>query len=401
MKRLVSLGLAVAALAFAAAGAASAQSERAIERSNNTFHVKACPEHGKDDIARCHAHLVTDDKGREMKANAAKPLANVSYNAAQLRSAYSIPWSGALTTPNGPLIAIVDAYGYSRAAADLATYRTQMGLPACTAANGCFTKVDQNGGTSYPADNTGWAQETALDIQMVSAICPNCRILLVQANTASFNDLAAAVDRAATMGAIAISNSYGASESGGVAAYEFHYNHPGVAITVSSGDNGYGVEFPASSPHVTAVGGTSLRLKADNSYASETAWSGAGSGCSSVFNKPAFQSIVATCKKRMVADVSAVADPSTGVLVYAPTSASASAWLVFGGTSVASPIIAAVYGVNGGPFSVGDPYNHGTLHDVTSGSNGRCRGVPSFYCNGVNGYDGPTGLGTPKGPSAF
>jgi hypothetical protein len=176
-----------------------------------------------------------------------------------------------------------------------------------------------------------------------------------------------------------------------------------VAITVSSGDNGYGVEFPASSPHVTAVGGTSLKLNSNGTYNSETAWSGAGSGCSSVYGKPSFQGGTNTgCANRMVADVSAVADPNTGVAVYAPyTSSTSPAWLVFGGTSVAAPIIAGVYGVNGGPFTYGNPYSGGALHDVTSGSNGRCRNVPALYCNAGVGYDGPTGLGTPNGASAF
>ena len=141
---------------------------------------------------------------------------------------------------------------------DLATYRAQFGLPACTTANGCFKKVNQNGVQgNYPRANTGWSQETALDLDMASAICPGCSILLVEANSASLANLAAAVNRAAAMGAHVISNSYGGSESGSQNTEQL-YNYAGIAVTASSGDDGFGVEFPASSPHVTAVGGTTL-----------------------------------------------------------------------------------------------------------------------------------------------
>jgi subtilase family serine protease len=294
-------------------------------------------------------------------------------------------------------VAVVDAYGYNNAESDLAVYRSQYGLPACTTANGCFKKVNQNGQQgNYPLQNTGWAQETALDLDMVSAMCPNCKILLVEATSASFGNLSAAENRAAAMGAHAISNSYGGGESGSQ-SYESAYNHPGIAITVSSGDDGYGVEFPASSPHVTAVGGTSLTL---NGGRVETAWSGAGSGCSAVYAKPSWQHDP-LCTKRMVADVSAVADPATGVAVYAPSTRNRSAWLVFGGTSVSAPIIAGIYGVNGGAVNYGaDPYAHtGSLNDITQGSNGSCGGT--YFCTSGAGYDGPTGLGTPNGSTGF
>ncbi|HET9159075.1 MAG TPA: S53 family peptidase [Caulobacteraceae bacterium] len=400
MKRLVSIGLSAAALAFCATGAVSAQSDRAVERSGNVYHVRVCGTPARADEARCHAHIVTDERGRAIPA-AGKPAPSVYYVAAQLRRAYNISWTGSQSdTPNGPIVAVVDAYGYSTAEADLARYRSDNGLPVCSTANHCFTKVDQNGGTNYPADNTGWAQETALDIQMVSAICPNCRILLVQADTNDFDNLGAAVNQAVSMGAIVVSNSYGASEGSYAVAANSYYYHPGVAITVSSGDNGYGVQFPASSQYVTAVGGTSLKLDSNGNYSSESAWSGAGSGCSALFAKQPWQSD--SCSNRMVADVSAVADPKTGVKVFAPYGGT-STYLIFGGTSVAAPIIAGVYGAHGGTFTFGsDPYlNGGTLNDVTTGSNGRCRGVPAYYCNAVTGYDGPTGKGSPNGVSAF
>jgi subtilase family serine protease len=276
-----------------------------------------------------------------------------------------------------------------------------MGLPPCTTANGCFHKYNQNGGTvNFPAFDAGWAQETALDLDMASALCPKCKISLVEGFTNSFADLGAAENQAALKNAHVISNSYGASEFSGVASLESFYTHPGIAITVSSGDFGYGVEYPASSPHVTAVGGTSLVRSWGGRGWTETAWSGAGSGCSTQFAKPVWQTDP-LCSHRTVADVSAVADPATGVAVYGPISSTTSQWMVFGGTSVAAPIIAGIYGVNGGPVNVGqDPYNHvANLFDVTSGSNGSCGGT--YLCTGAVGYDGPTGLGTPNGNKAF
>ncbi|HEX3762038.1 MAG TPA: S53 family peptidase [Kofleriaceae bacterium] len=352
-------------------------------------HARVCgiPRPGE---AACHAHVLVDTAGQ------AVPNATpAGLGPAQLRDAYKITSTGSVTTT----IAIVDAFGYPNAETDLGTYRSTFGLPACTTANGFFRKVDQRGGTSFPRANTGWEQETALDLDMASAICPSCKILLVEADTNSLANLAAAVDTAARLGAHVISNSYGGGESGST-ANEASYNHAGVAITASSGDAGFGVEFPASSPHVTAVGGTSLRTLANARGWTETAWSGAGSGCSTVFAKPAWQTDTG-CANRTVADVSAVADPNTGVAVFGPSSGKKSAFLVFGGTSVAAPLIGAVYAVNGGAVNFGaDPYAHtGALFDVVAGSNGTCS--PSYLCTAGNGYDGPTGLGTPNGTAAF
>ena len=172
---------------------------------------------------------------------------------------------------------------------------------------------------------------------------------------------------------------------------------------MSSGDSGYGTQFPASSGHVTAVGGTHLVRSTGGRGWTETVWSGAGSGCSIFYAKPAWQSVLpASCTMRMEADVSAVADPNTGVAVYGPTSGRRSGWLVFGGTSVAAPLVGGVYGANGGAVTYGsDPYSHtSALYDVTSGSNGS--NCPfAYYCNAGVGYDGPTGLGTPNGITAF
>jgi subtilase family serine protease len=299
-------------------------------------------------------------------------------------------------------VAVVDAYGYSTAESDLGVYRTKFGLPACTTANGCFKKVNEFGVQgSYPKDNTGWSQEAALDLQMVSAMCPTCKILFVVANSAQFSDLGTAENTAAAMGAHAISNSYGANETNGVSGLEAYYTHPGIAITVSSGDNGYGVDYPASSPNVTAVGGTSLTRASNARGWSETVWSGAGSGCSTVFAKPSWQQDPNCSLNRTVADVSAIADPNTGVAVYGPVFGHIRGWMVFGGTSVAAPLIAGLYGANGNMVTAGsDPYHHtANLFDVTSGSNGNCGGL--YLCSGQVGYDGPTGLGTPNGVAAF
>jgi hypothetical protein len=397
---LAALGLAVAIGAAGASPAAAANAPNIpIEKSGNVYHRAVCARLGlAPGFARCHAHVVTDTRGdiRPGKSVTANALsAPYGYGPADLRSAYKVTGTGSSATT----IAIVDAYGYPNAERDLGIYRSQYGLPACTTANGCFRKVDQNGGTNYPRMDTGWAQETALDLEMASAMCPNCHILLVQASTASYGALATSVNTAARLGAHAISNSYGGGEYGST-YYEGAYNHPGIAITVSSGDDGYGVSFPASSPHVTAVGGTSLRRSTNPRGWTETIWAGAGSGCSSYYAKPSWQTD-GLCRRRTVADVSAVADPYTGVAVFGPTSSTSAGWMVFGGTSVAAPLIAGLYGVNGGTVSYGhDPYNHkSALFDVITGSNGYCGGA--YLCTGTTAYDGPSGLGTPNGVTAF
>ena len=392
------LGLIVLSFAVAAIGAtpAAAQSAIAVERSGNKFNVAVCARGNPNGTARCHAHVVTNAQGIPMNGrlnpNAGTPS---GYGPADLRSAYNIPGNGSTTT-----IAIVDAYGYNNAESDLAAYRAQYGLPACTTANGCFRKVDQNGGTNYPRMDTGWAQESALDLDMASAMCPNCRLVLVEATSPTFGNLATAVRTAASLpGVTVISNSYGGGESGS-ASYESAYNQPGKAVTVSTGDSGYGVAFPASSPHVIAVGGTHL-VRASNSRGwSETAWSAGGSGCSSVYAKPSFQTDP-LCTKRMEADVSAVGDPNTGVAVYGPVNRNNSGWMVFGGTSVSAPLIGGIYGNTGHtPTGAASIYaNSNQLNDVTAGSNGSCGGT--YFCTAGPGYDGPTGLGTPNGTGPF
>lgn len=323
------------------------------------------------------------------------------FGPADLQSAYALP---SLSAGTGQTVAIVDAYDDVTAESDLAVYRAQYGLPPCTTANGCFRKVNQTGGSTPPTANASWGQEIALDLDMVSAVCPNCNILLVESNSASFVDLGTAVNEAAALGANAISNSYGGGESSAeTTSYDAYYNHPGHAITVSSGDSGYGVQYPAASRYVTAVGGTSLARASNARGWSETVWSGAGSGCSAYEPKPSWQTDTG-CARRTVADVSAVADPSTGVAVYDSTAYQGrSGWMVFGGTSVAAPVIGAVYALAGNGSTINDgsyPYGHlSSLFDVTSGSNGSCGS--SYLCTGKTGYDGPTGNGTPNGATAF
>ena len=393
MRRFLALVASVAMLA-AAVGVAPAGAAPLPANA-----VRVCPHVAQPGVARCHAILRTDIHGNK-KPGGGGGGTPAGYGPAALQSAYRLP---SATAGGGQTVAIVDAYDDPNAASDLGVYRAQYGLPACTASTGCFRKVDQGGGTSYPARSGSWSQEISLDLDMVSAACPNCRILLVEANSANFGDLAAAVDEAATLGADAISNSYGGGEYAGEMSDQAHYDHPGVAITVSSGDGGYGVEFPAASQYVTAVGGTSLVKDGSARGWGETAWGGAGSGCSAYIPKPSWQTD-SGCANRTVADVAADADPNTGVAVYDSFRYQGySGWLVFGGTSVASPIIASVYALAGNAASVVDgssPYAHtGNLHDITGGSTGSCGG--SYLCTAGPGYDGPTGDGTPDGTGAF
>ena len=389
--------LGAVALAFGVVGASPAAAQAVqVEHSGHVYHVAVCPHGNPHDTARCHAHIVTDAGGNPFNGKATPNATPSGYGPSDLRSAYNITSNGSGTT-----IAIVDAYGYPNAESDLATYRAQYGLPACTTANGCFKKLNQSGQQgNYPRANTGWSQESALDLDMASAMCPSCKLILVEASSTSYASLGAAVRTAAAQsGVTVISNSYGGSESG-TSSYESAYNQPGKAVTVSTGDSGYGVQFPASSPNVIAVGGTSL-TRANNSRGwSETAWSSGGSGCSTVYAKPSFQSDP-LCTMRMEADVSAIGDPNTGVAVYGPASGTRSAWLVFGGTSVSAPLVGGIYGNTGHrPTGASSIYaNKASLNDVTSGSNGSCGGT--YFCTAGAGYDGPTGNGSPNGPAAF
>jgi hypothetical protein len=326
------------------------------------------------------------------------------YGPASLRSAYGLAGAAA-SSGNGRTVALVDAFDDPDAQSDLAIYRSQFGLPSCTTANGCFRKLNQAGAASplpAAAGSNGWATEESLDLDMVSAICPKCHIMLVEADSAQLSDLGAAVDTAVSLGARYVSNSYAAPESAGDSTFEADFHHPGVALTASAGDDGFGVNYPASSRYVTAVGGTTLTTASGTARGwKETVWAGTGSGCSTREPRPAWQA--GSCSRRTVADVAADANPATGVAVYV-TYPSLPGWTVLGGTSVSSPVIAATYALAGLPGR-GDvpawyPYRHRSqLNDVTSGSNGSCS--RAYLCHGEHGYDGPTGLGTPHGTGAF
>ncbi|WSS49728.1 S53 family peptidase [Streptomyces sp. NBC_01180] len=391
---LISGGLVAAsqASAFATTGSAAPAS---------TVHThRLCSQPTKPGYMACNAVARTDIKQQKSLGHHAAPS---GYGPSDLQSAYNLPKDGGA----GQTVAIVDANDDPNAEQDLASYRSQYGLPACTTDNGCFTKTDQDGGSNYPAPDAGWAGEISLDVDMVSAACPQCHILLVEANSASMDDLGAAVNQAVKQGAKYVSNSYGGSEdTSDTQADDQYFNHPGVAITVSSGDSGYGVEYPAASQYVTAVGGTSLKKDSSTRGWSESVWGtsaggeGAGSGCSQYDAKPSWQKD-ADCAKRAVADVASVADPATGLAVY--DTYQASGWNVYGGTSAASPFIAGVYALAGTPGAsdtpASYPYAHtGSLNDVTSGANGSCS---DYLCKAGQGYDGPTGLGTPNGTAAF
>jgi subtilase family serine protease len=358
--------------------------------------VPVCGAAGPNE-ARCFSVVRTDIPRRDNLS----PDAINGYHPADLIAAYGLPGG---TSGTGQTIALVDAYDDPNAESDLAVYRSAFGLPACTTANGCFQKVNQRGKPSpLPAvDPFGrWEPEEALDIDMASAICPNCHIILVEANGPSFQDLAKAVDAAVKLGANTVSNSYGGTEHNGFKVDQ-HYNHPGHIITASSGDDGFNRHFPAGSQYVVAVGGTSLRRASNHRGWSETVWGGASSGCSHVSAKPAWQTDP-LCSMRTIADTSADSDPFTGVAVY-DTYGGFGGWAVFGGTSVASPIIAGVYALAGNSATLNYAQSlytapKGSLWDVVGGSNGSCGGT--YLCTGVKGYDGPSGNGTPHGLGAY
>ena len=351
----------------------------------------------KDGVAQCFADIHTDSDHR-VQPHATTPPSS-ALGPADIQAAYGLPAGG-----EGRTVAIVDANGDSHAEADLAAYREHYGLPACTTANGCFRKVDQNGGTDYPADDAGWALETALDLDAVSSACPACDILLVEGDSASLDDLGTAVDTAVRLGAKYVSNSYGLpGESASQTAYDHHYDHPGVAVVASTGDTGHVQNWPSTNPDVVAAGGTRLtRAEGTARGWTETAWSAGGSGCSLYEAQSAYQRGLATgCDTRATADVSAVADPATGLAVY--DTMGQDGWVQVGGTSLSAPLITAMYALAGTPvegtYPVTYPYINATgLNDVTEGSNDTCGTV---VCTAGAGWDGPTGLGTPAGVSAL
>ncbi len=426
-ERIVGLAVVIAVIASVPAGASSGG--RLLSRAQGFRSLASLPcanpaNHGADGrvlgparvlvggALRCFGQVVAHAPG----AGPQVMPGPVGYGPTQIRSAYKLTG----LTSGGRTVAIVDAYDDPKAESDLATFRHTYGLTPCTTGNGCFTKVNQNGSSApLPGGDPGWGTEISLDLDAVSSVCPDCRIVLVEANSALTSDLQKAEDTAAaTPGVASISNSWGGAENVTILSADAHFNHPGVAITASTGDSGYGVMWPASSRYVTAAGGTSLTSAANARGWNETAWSGAGSGCSRFEPKPPWQHDSGCPNNRTVADVSADADPYTGLGVYDTYNRCGSAricdvlielgllrgldgWAQVGGTSLASPLIASVYALAGNTVTYGSsPYSHtDALFDVTSGSNGSCS--PGYLCTAGPGYDGPTGLGTPNGIGAF
>ena len=316
------------------------------------------------------------------------------YHPSDLQSAYGVT-AAAQTKGGGQTVALVTAYLDPLVLADLTVYRATFGLPLCTVLNGCLKIVTP---LLQPPANTAWGIETALDAEVVSAVCPNCNIMIVEAKDDQVSSLAGAVGTAVAQGATVISNSYAAPETSQNAGYESSYAQHGVAVVAGAGDGGYSTTaiFPASSPHVTAVGGTTL-TKIGNTW-TQTVWAGTGSGCSAYFAKPSWQP-AGGCTMRTDNDVAAVADPDTGVGIW---SLYAGGWVVVGGTSVAAPLVASLYALAGNTAGMHDApglYADPGAFAAITGSNGSCQF--SYLCNAGPGYNGPAGLGVPTGLSAF
>jgi hypothetical protein len=345
------------------------------------------------------------------------------YSPAQLQSAYNLT-NASSSGGTGETVAVVSAYDDPNAVSDLAVYRAQFSLPACNPSTGagCVTKENQEGQATplpgiEPNGGTSWASTESADLDMVSAICPNCHILMIESNTSDISNLGPAENTAASSGAAFVANSWNSGEFSGDRSLDGYFNHPGVAITVAASLLDYGTTYPTSSPFVTAVGGTTLTQDPGVPRGwTETVWNdggghGTGSGCSMIEPKPPWQTVDDTspagCLNRTENDVAAVADPDSGVAIY-DTYDGGTGWTEAGGTSVAAPVIAAVYALAGPPsaatYPASYPYQSGhaaDLYDVTSGSNGGCETNRQYLCNAETGYDGPTGLGTPDGAGAF
>jgi hypothetical protein len=382
--------------------AQNSAASRSVARTAPAPHVVICPA-PRLGQATCAGEGKPD--AGEGRAGAVRPAtAPTGLTPANLQDAYGLQssYEGMRQT-----VAVVTAFDDATAGTDLAAYRTHFGLPTCDQANGCFTKVSETGTTSYPPPGSkAWTASDAASLDMISAICPNCHILLVEATTAGINDLGTAENEAVNLGAPFVTNTWLTAEVSNESNFDTDYfNHPGVAITAPSsgpGFTGYGTSYPAASPYVISVGGTLLVPGLGNPRGwTEKVWSGTGSGCSKYESKPSWQ-IDTGCKRRTMNDVSAVASAQSPVAIY--DTKSASGWGQGSGDVVASAIIAATYALAGTPagstFPGSYPYqDRAMINDIIRGSDGTCK--PMYLCTAKFGYDGPSGVGTPGASIPF
>jgi subtilase family serine protease len=370
-------GLVTGVAAVSATIPASASTPPAAD--GGLSHQPVCPGSRQVRFANCDSVVVTDAHGQPLASTSPTGLSPATIQAAY---SFSTSLSGA-----GKTIAIVDAYNDPNAESDLGVFSAQYGLPACTTSNGCFQKVNQTGGTSYPKSNSGWALEISLDVQWAHAIAPGAHILLVEASSNSFANLMAAEDYAASHSQY-VSNSWGGSEFSGESTYDGHFSHSGVSFFVSAGDSGLPAEYPSASPNVISVGGTTLHFSS-GAFSNETGWSGSGGGCSAyeAANASQLTGSINCSGKRATPDVSLDADPSSGVSVYDTVRYSGqSGWFTVGGTSASSPMWAARSADSGAVVNAAYVYGTNiTYRDITSGGN-------SAGCS--TGYDLSTGLGS-------
>lgn len=308
----------------------------------------------------------------------------------------------------GQVIAIVDAFDHPKIESDLAVFNNTFKLPACTTQNKCFQKIYASG--TKPKTDAGWAGEIALDVEWAHAVAPHAKIILVEANSDSLDDLYKAVQVAVSHGANVVSMSWGGGEDSSQLKRDTLFKNAGVTFTASSGDSGYGVNYPASSPYVIAVGGTKLHIDTHGNRLSETAWSGSGGGISSIEAVPAWQQSYPVpnnpSHKRGVPDVAWNADPNTGFSVYdsIPDQGLPAGWAIVGGTSAGAPQWAALIAVANSTvrknfpaiekllYHIAGRKYHMTYNEITSGSNGNC----GYYCTARSNYNYVTGLGTPR-----
>ncbi len=354
--------------------------------------IDLCPVEA-DGGRRCDVKIRVDDQGRTIHDDD-DPVGG--YAPANIQSAYGLPVGGGA----GKLVVLYGGNSdYPNAESDLGVYRAQYGLPACTTANGCFMKVDEHGGTSYPAAGTSEVEQ-ALDMEMVSASCPGCKVMLIEGGDMDVA-LATVIAKGASAFSFSVLLGFGGSTGSVCSSLGFN-NDSGLLVTAALGDTNYpGARdyTPAACQGALAVGGTSLNKDPGSARGwSEVTWSGTGSGCSPYVAKPAWQTDTG-CTMRMEGDIAMVADPGTGVAVY--DTLGASGWFIVGGTSAAAPLTAGsltALGIANGHFSPAwiwqNPVN---FYDITTGTNGPCSGVPDYFCNADVGYDGPTGWGTVNG----